>query len=155
MGSLAESTLQRIWASPGLVAFRRETRSARRCSCASWDACRGGCPAAGALCNAERHEPEGEGRAGVDLRFGFATSSLCDRAHAPLDRQQTIKTLAAVRSWASLRFFDEDEVGPQVAASWSNLEHFLSLPAMWGQDLSRLHEQLVAGTFEGSEVGPR
>jgi len=154
VGSLGDQSLPRIWRSPELVAFRREQRNGRPCSCTAWDVCRGGCPAAGKVCTDERRDPTLEAENGLDLRFGFATSSLCDRAHLPLERQQVVRTLTAVRAWGGLRFFDEDEASPQVAAAWSSLEYFLSLPSLWGQDLARLHEQLVAGTFEGSEVAP-
>jgi hypothetical protein len=105
------------------------------------------------LCATERRGPSLQGKVGVDLRFGFATSSLCDRGQPPLEREQVIRTIAAVRAWSSLRFFESD--GPDVAAAWSSLEYFLSLPAIWGQDLARLHEQLVAGTFEGAEAPAR
>lgn len=90
---------------------------------------------------------------GLELRFGFASSSLCDRALLPLARSQMLHILTAVQDWSALRFFaGNDEALPtQVAASWSSLEFFLSLPPLWGQDLARLHEQLVAGTFEGQE----
>lgn len=142
VGDLGEQDLARIWRGPELTNFRRDA------------ALRAGRPACGELApspGGEREAPR-TGPGAMDLRIGYATSSLCDRAFVPLARSQIVQVLAAIRDWKALRFFNDDHKAAQVAASWTSLEYFLSLPPLWGQDLARLHEQLVAGTFEGREL---
>lgn len=145
VGSIAEQSLSRIWSGPAMQAFRREVRGAPD---------QAPVPPCGRIegnsAAALNRQSTGHGEA--ELRFGYASSSLCDRALPPLAKSQAVQVLAAVRDWRALRFFTDDASSTQVAASWTSLEYFLSLPPIWGQDLARLHEQLVAGTFEGKEL---
>ncbi len=145
IGSLAEESLEQIWSGRAIEAFRKSSSDDlppcfRRQSLAA--------PSIASTFGTRSET------SGLELRFGFASSSLCDRAILPLSRSQLVHIMTSVKDWKALRFFEEP-LGPassQVAASWSSLEYFLSLPPLWGQDLARLHEQLVAGTFEGQEA---
>jgi hypothetical protein len=145
VGSLAEQSLTRIWRGHALAEFRREHEL-------------GNTPTVVPPCGRIERitAPPASGsrveRADLDLRFGHASSSICDRALPPLSRSQLVQVLAAVRDWKALRFFADEVRKAPVAASWTSLEYFLSLPPIWGHDLARLHEQLVAGTFEGREA---
>lgn len=140
LGSLESSSLEDIWRSKTAETFRSRVFGALP---PCFEA-RTSVPPAPLL-------NEGKGEAnGLELRFGFSSSSICDRSILPLNRGQLIHIMTSVKDWKALRFFTEHADEPtQVAASWSSLEYFLSLPPLWGQDLARLHEQLVAGTFEG------
>lgn len=140
LGSLESSSLDGIWSSKAAKAFRNSVSGALP-------------PCFETRTSVPPAPPDSEavGEAnGLELRFGFSSSSICDRSILPLNRGQLIHIMTSVKDWRALRFFTEDANEPtQVAASWSSLEYFLSLPPLWGQDLARLHEQLVAGTFEG------
>jgi hypothetical protein len=141
VGNLEDESLEKIWTGRLMSKFREKLRrGAPPCASLAYPE--------GKQADDDEHELEG-----IELRFGFASSSLCDRALLPLGRSQMLHILTAVQDWKALRFFvgSEEALPTQVAASWSSLEFFLSLPPLWGQDLARLHEQLVAGTFEGQE----
>lgn len=139
VGSLEESSIEQIWTGRTMAQTREELSGPHP-------------PCAGTSRATE--PPRRTDGLDLELRFGFASSSLCDRSVLPLGQKQLLQIITAVQDWRALRFFagpHEDEP-TQVAASWSSLEYFLSLPPLWGQDLARLHEQLVAGTFEGQEA---
>lgn len=144
LGSLEDESLGRIWSSKAAEEFRRGLSDELP-------------PCFEASTSAPPSPPRENGGSDIsrmELRFGFSSSSLCDRAILPLNRGQLLHIMTSVKDWKSLRFFTEQDNEPvQVAASWSSLEYFLSLPPLWGQDLARLHEQLVAGTFEGQVEG--
>jgi hypothetical protein len=144
VGTLRHQSLWRIWTGLPLVEFRRHQGLAAPCRRIAIPCGRDRATPLEAIPNGQQQ----------DLRFGFAASSLCDRTVVALAPEEIVQVLGAVHEWQALRFFVDDEDGTpgHAPASWSNLEFFLSIAPLWGQDLARLHEQLVAGTFERQEL---